>query len=98
MPEEVFWRGPIPAFWAYERAHAARGRERNEFAWMQGLYFHQALNATMSALVGKRRIDYPQKPIGMEQRSEADEEKLQKTTEMIRQHNMIIHAKLSGKH
>lgn len=98
MPEDVFWRGSIPAFWAYEHARSARGRERNEFAWMQGLYFYQALNATMSSVIGKRKIDYPDKPSGMERRSKADEEKLQRTTDMIRQHNMIIHAKLSGKH
>lgn len=98
MPEDVFWRGSIPAFWAYEHAHFVRGREQNEFAWMQGLYFHQALNATMSSVIGKRKIDYPDKPSGMERRSKADEEKLQRTTDMIRQHNMIIHAKLSGKH
>lgn len=97
MPEEVFWRGSIQAFWVYERAHAARLREQNEFAWLQGIYFTHALNSTMSNLVGKRKVNYPDKPIRMEKRTQEEEKKLQRTTEMIRQHNLLIRAKLSKK-
>lgn len=96
MPEDVFWRGPITAFESYEHAHTVRKREQNEFAWLQGLYFFRALNSTPSLFGGKPKVRYPNKPIKLEGRTPEEETRHQNAVEMIRQHNMVIRAKLSG--
>lgn len=65
MPYELYWHGPLNAFWKYRDKFIIENKrladERNATAWLNGLYI---LNA-ISAVLPKGR-KYPNEPIKLD--------------------------------
>ena len=43
MTYDEFWNGDVSMVKAYRKAYELREKRRNQDAWMQGLYFYEAL-------------------------------------------------------
>ena len=63
MPYDLFWHGPISAYFQYRAAHFKQLKEHeedvNRVAWRNGAYITRAIAACMP----KSKVSYPEKPI-----------------------------------
>ena len=50
MTYEQYWDGDVSAHRAYLKAHKIRLREKNQFAWIQGMYVYEAIADLAPAL------------------------------------------------
>ena len=48
MPYSLFWDGPISAFNVYMEKAKIESLRKDEEAWMQGMYFMQAIGQSLS--------------------------------------------------
>ncbi len=106
MPYDLFWYGPIDAFWIYmKKAELEKEQEKtlSDFeAWRQGLYFRDALSSVyhiFNALADKncKRIPYPEKPYGYKRQLSAEEqETYQNTLDAISAHNLILKSRIDS--
>lgn len=101
MPYQLFWRGPLEAFWHYREKALLESREKqqavNFSAWIQGLYVREALGSVyhlFNALAGRdpKIFPYPSKPFGTGEPElpAQEEERRQAVIQMIQEHNLLI--------
>lgn len=87
MSADEYWNASPLLARAYREKHKLEQRQRNEFAWLQGLYVCSAVGAVVSAAVGKKggkKPEYPKRPVDLGLESEAEkEQRAQKEREKI---------------
>ena len=61
---------------AYREAHKLRQRQRNEYAWLQGMYIYSAVGAVVSSAVGSKgkKPEYIKEPVDLGLETEAEKE------------------------
>ena len=74
MSADEFWKQDPELFWAYRFSYYERRKfeekKANHHAWLQGIYFHQALSVSLSNAFGKGGIKYFDKPIDFEEKND----------------------------
>lgn len=68
MTADEFWCAPPLLAKAYREAHKLRQRQRNEYAWLQGLYIYSAVGTVISNAFSKRsakKAEYIKEPIDL---------------------------------
>ena len=66
MSYEEYWDGDPRLTIAYRKAYAFKQRYDNQSAWLQGLYFYNAVSASLANAFkksGASRVNYIEKPI-----------------------------------
>lgn len=90
MSIKDFWEEDPELFWAYRFSYynklKRQGEENNYNAWLQGLYFYEAVSIALSNGFGKGTLKYPTEPYGTEK-----EEK--KTPKLTEQDKLVIELK-----
>ena len=78
MSSEQFWEGPPELAIDFRKADMIRRRRMNEELWLQGIYFAEALNATVGNMFSKgSKNKYPSEPMPLtedEQRERRERE------------------------
>lgn len=87
MPYELFWHGPLSAFFQYRAAYLIKEKEKteeqNRVAWLNGVYISQAVASVLS-----EKSKYPDEPIKQKRRLTPEEqEKAEKMNAAIVEHN-----------
>jgi len=100
MPYELYWRGPLSAYFIYaEKARMEferRQEEMNSRAYLNGLYTREALLSVyhvFNPYAGNnpKIFPYPSKPIKPKKPLTPEQErKKEKVSEMIKEHNLLI--------
>ena len=62
VTEERFWDACPVELKPYIRAHKITMRQNDEHAWMQGMYFYNALSVALSHFCGNKHSRYVQNP------------------------------------
>ena len=65
MTYEQYWYGTPFMVKVFEQAQRIKLQEQNTFLWLQGKYFYDALNSSLSYALGSKtskKIKYPEKP------------------------------------
>ena len=77
MTPAEYWDGPPSLVRYYREAHRLKVEEDNQRAWIQGLYFKAALDASLSSIFGKgsRKGKYLEKPLELFPKSEKEKER-----------------------
>ena len=84
MTTDEFWNASPFLAKAYREAHKLKQRQRNEFAWLQGLYICNAVGVAVGNILGgkgKKKNDYMKEPVDLgleteaEKRNKAEREK-----------------------
>lgn len=82
MSYEQFWDGDVSAHKAFREAHKIRLRERNQMAWLQGMYIYEAiadLSPVLKAFAKGRPKPYCKEPYPLfeedKERSAEEEQK-----------------------
>ena len=82
MSYEQFWDGDVSAHKAFREAYRIRLRERNQLAWLQGMYIYEAiadLAPVLKAFAKGRARPYCKEPYPLfeddKRRSEEEEQK-----------------------
>ena len=74
MSVKEFWEDSPDLFWAYRFSYFKRLEAEQEIynqnAWLQGLYFHEAISVSLNNAFGKQKITYSKKPYGTDKNSE----------------------------
>jgi len=68
MTADEFWYASPLLAKAYREAHKLRQRQRNEYAWLQGLYIYNAVATVVSGAMGskgKKKPEYPKEPVDL---------------------------------
>lgn len=81
MPYELFWHGPISAYWQYRAAYYKHLKETNRVAWLHGAYITRAI----AACLPDSKTPYPESPIVP--LTPEQKEKRQATADAIAEHN-----------
>lgn len=107
MPYDRFWHSTWTEYFTYLRKARIEQEQKAEMlddmAWMNGIYTGEAVKSLyqlINPLVGKHPKIYPYPKIPLlkkEQLSERDKEKKMRAEAAIREHNLLIRAKLSNK-
>ena len=89
MSYEQFWDGDVSAHRAFREAHKIRLRERNQMAWLQGMYIYEAiadLAPALKAFAKGRARPYAKEPYPLfeEDRERSEEEKQRERYERMR--------------
>lgn len=86
MTSDEFWYASPFLTKAYREAHKLKQRQRNEYAWLQGLYFYSAVSAVVANAMGAKgkKPEYMKEPVdlGLET-EEGKQAKVQKEREKI---------------
>ena len=82
MTYDQFWRDDPKLVKAYRKAHELKKEWANQDAWLQGMYFYEALCDVSPVLhafakSGTKPFPYPQKPYGLTEEEE-EQKKAQK--------------------
>lgn len=86
MSYEQYWYGEPNLVKAYRQAEIYRRENENYNAWLQGLYIHRAVTASISQTFGDKKsnmVKYLEYPIPMTER-EKEAEKERKRQQTIR--------------
>ena len=96
MSSEEYWKGDPQLAVSFREAHEMRMEMRNQDAWWQGFYFHEAVAAALSH---KGRFKYPKRPheLKSEQKSETAEEVKDRLKEMLNLHKAALERKYGGR-
>lgn len=65
MTYDEFWNQDVALVGVYRKADELRRQRQNEMLWMQGVYFRDALLATVGNMFSGKRAkkhDYPKEP------------------------------------
>ena len=96
MTYEQFWCDSPSLAVAYRKAHRLRREEENEKAWMQGLYFFDAISVSLAnsfSKSGSKKQTYIERPVDiyppseeeLKRREQAEYKKIEETMKaMIR--------------
>ena len=76
MTTDEFWDASPLLTTAYREAHKLRQRQRNEFAWLQGMYIYSAVGAVVSAAIGGKgkKTGYIKEPVDLGLATNAEKE------------------------
>lgn len=100
MSYEQYWDGPPSIARAYRKAHRLKREMENEQAWLQGMYFYDAVAVSLSNAFrakGGKKLNYMERPFDIfpltekekKRREKAEYAKMQQAMEaMIRQQRM----------
>ena len=84
MPSDEFWHGRPSLVKAYRRAEEYRRENENYNAWLQGLYIHRAVSASISQAFSDKKsqmVKYLEYPIPITEREkEAEKERNRQRT------------------
>lgn len=86
MSTDEFWNAAPRLAVAYKEAHKLKMRQRNEYAWLQGLYIYNAVGAAVAGAVGSKgkKPEYIKEPVDLGLETEAEkQEKAQREREKI---------------
>ena len=86
MTADEYWNAAPALATAYKEAHKLKQRQRNEFAWLQGLYIQSAIAVVVAGATGNKgkKVEYPKKPIDLGLETEAEkQDKIQREREKI---------------
>jgi len=86
MTADEFWNASPFLAKAYLEAHKLRQRQRNEYAWLQGAYIHEAVGVIVSNALkkGGKKAEYPKEPADLGLETEAEKKvKAQREREKI---------------
>lgn len=89
MTYEQFWDGDVLAHKAFREAHKLRVMEANQLAWLQGMYFYEALlDATpyFKAFSKGKPVPYAKEPYDLtkKEREEREEREARERYERIK--------------
>lgn len=76
VSEERFWDSCPYELKPYEKAYQMRLKKQDEQAWMQGMYFYNALSVALSHFCGKKHSKYVQSPFLYQIRDSEETENL----------------------
>ena len=62
MTAEEYWEGDPHLAPFYYKAYKLKFEMENQFAWLQGMYFYQAVAIALANSFSKRTHKYPEKP------------------------------------
>ncbi|MBS7020359.1 MAG: hypothetical protein KH135_00595, partial [Firmicutes bacterium] len=66
MSVKEFWEDDPDLFWAYRFSYFERLRAEQEMfnhnAWLQGLYFHEAISISLNNAFSDKKLQYTNKP------------------------------------
>lgn len=77
MTFEQYWDGDVSAHRAYRKAEKLRQRERNQHAWLQGLYIYEAiadLSPALKAFSKGRAKPYRNAPFDFDEQERKERE------------------------
>lgn len=86
MTADEFWNASPFLATAYLEAHKLRQRQRNEYAWLQGLYIYNAVGAVVSSALGGKgkKPEYMKEPVDLGLETEQEKKaKAQREREKI---------------
>lgn len=75
MTADEFWNASPLLAKAYREAHKLTQRQRNEFAWLQGLYICNAVGVAVGGTFGgkgKKKPEYMKEPVDLGLETEAE--------------------------
>ena len=79
MSVKEFWEDNPDLFWAYRFSYFTNIKTQQDVsnynAWLQGAYFYEAVSVALGNAFGKKKLQYIQKPYGLEkkdQKSDSD--------------------------
>lgn len=78
MTYEQYWYGDPLMVRDFYKAWKIRQQQINEQAWLNGVYFMKALEATVGNAMrkqGSQAIEYPSKPLELYKQEETEEQK-----------------------
>lgn len=71
MSTDEFWKQSPELFWAYRFSYYEKQRiereKTNHDAWLQGVYFYEALSVSLSNAFGGSKLSYRTSPIDLNQ-------------------------------
>ena len=88
MTADEYWNASPFLAKAYREAHKLKQRQRNEYAWLQGLYFYNAVRSVVASAIGKKgskKEEYIKEPIDLGLETEQE-----KTIKAQREREKII--------
>ena len=90
MTYEQFWDGDVLAHKAFRKAHKLKLAEKNQMAWLQGMYIYEALldvTPYLKAFSKDRPKPYPKEPYDLfkEQREAREEREARERYERIKE-------------
>ena len=73
---DEYWNASPLLTKAYREAHKLQQRQRNEYAWLQGMYIYSAVGAVVSSAVGSKgkKPEYIKEPVDLGLETEAEKE------------------------
>ena len=87
MTADEFWYASPLLAKAYIAAHKLKQRQRNEYAWLQGLYIYNAVGAVVKSALGSKggkKPEYLKEPVDLGLETKAEKEvKAQREREKI---------------
>ena len=86
MTTDEYWNASPFLVKAYREAHKLRQRQRNECAWLQGMYIYNAVGAVVANAVNNKgkKAEYIKHPVDLGLETEAEKElKAQREREKI---------------
>jgi hypothetical protein len=75
MTADEFWNASPFLATAYLNAHKLRQRQRNEYAWLQGMYVYSAVSTVVSNALssrGGKKAEYIKRPVDLGLETEAE--------------------------
>ena len=88
MSYEEFWYKDVKLVEYYRKAHEQKTRRENEMMWMQGIYYLEALQATVGNMFmkkGSKPHEYPKAPYPI---TEQEREARREQEERLKQERM----------
>lgn len=90
MSLNEFWHGDPKSFWAYRFSYIQKIKREyelaNEIAWLNGLYFYNALTVALSNMWCKKESDlktYIERPIDFNKKPKSKEELIREEREKV---------------
>lgn len=76
MTADEFWYASPLLAKAYLEANKLKQRQRNEYAWLQGLYIYNAVGAVVKSALGSKgkKPEYLKEPVDLGLETEAEKE------------------------
>lgn len=98
MTYEEYWYGDPWMVRAYEQAFLLKQRKQNEWMWIQGAYFANAMTVAINNTFGKRKVDYLKAPLDIYPKTDAEErEEIRKNKLKLIQRLSMISARFKKK-
>ena len=72
MSSKEFWEDDPQLYWSYRTFYLkkmqSQAEEINYTSWLNGSYTYLATSVSLNNAFSKQKIDYPKKPMGMEEK------------------------------